>query len=296
MLKYMRPLNFNRGGIKIKSKVILLIFLLMAGLLIYPSIMGRINREKGKQLTINFYDNKYTASLADEALKLNIKGDVIRYSMKEEMKIFDGAVGDISMDGKDEVLILIGNRKEKYAQELIILQPDANTKTIRELYRNNIAEIKPWCIQLCQLDGEDPEIFIGVHKSTFYYEEEENRPFFFNFRDGRLVKKWTGSKLRSPFKEIYFADINDNGRDELIVIEEAEGGYLAAIYYWFGFGFVLQAESKVYSQLEAIEINGSGKEFFLEVSTGVAGERHIIALRASRKLTDNCVYYLEECD
>jgi hypothetical protein len=83
----------------------------------------------------------------------------------------------------------------------------------------------------------------------------EKRPFFFNWNGKILTKKWTGSKLEYPFKNVYFSNIIGDSREEMIVIEELENTKeVISIYYWFNFGFIKFAESNSYYNIENTSI------------------------------------------
>ncbi|NLL69748.1 MAG: hypothetical protein GX238_01305 [Epulopiscium sp.] len=218
--------------------------------------------------------------------------------LPEENKVFiDVAIGDINADGDANLLVLQGE-KRPYGEELVVydLQWNSDGLQVEERYRNHIAAVKPWKIEICDIDGDNElEIFIAVNKATRYYTKIENRPFFFNFKNDILVKKWTGSKVRAPFIDAYFIDLNKNGRDEFVVIEEAqEGGFVVALYYWFGFGFVLQAESPSYDKIHLLRSRQIGEDIFLEVRIENNNRTRRIFLEPSSEKTKNGVYLLRE--
>jgi hypothetical protein len=204
----------------------------------------------------------------------------------------------------DEIIILLGDKGSTFANELIVyeilLDSDASEIYIEELYRNHISAIKPWKIDICELDNDGIlEIFIAANKATHYYPEVENRPFFFNFIDGMLVKKWTGSKVRAPFSNVYFFDITGNKSDEFIVIERVnEIGepeqYVIAMYYWFGFGFILQAESPMYDAINSISMVIDGDSRLIEAEVIKGDETKVVLLAPSAQKTDNEIYLLKE--
>jgi len=217
----------------------------------------------------------------------------------------------------DEILVLVGDKGSTYANELIIykilLDLDASQIHIEELYRNQISAIKAWKIGICELDNDGVlEIFIAANKATHYYPEVENRPFFFNFIDGMLVKKWTGSKVRAPFKDVYFFDINGNKTDEFIVIERVDGiagqqkslkqsehnepleQYVIAVYYWFGFGFILQAESPRYDAINSISMVSDGDSRLIEAEVIEGNETKVVLLIPTAQKSDDGIYLLKE--
>lgn len=214
----------------------------------------------------------------------------------EGKRFVDIAIGDIDTDGNDEILVLIGDRSGDYGDQIRIYSFDLQRGGLREMYRNNLKAINPWMIEKCDIDNDgEIEIFIGVNKGTFYYTEVDNRPFFFNFIDGGLVKKWTGSKVRRPFVDVYFGDFIGNGSDDFIVIEKTErGGYSIAVYYWFGFGFILQAESDVYQAIDRVDVVSINNKVYIEAQIKEGNKGRIIYLESVGEKSQEGVYRLIE--
>lgn len=180
----------------------------------------------------------------------------------QESVILSMAISDIDYDGTDEILIISAIDKAIYGNDFIIYKPSYVKEEIiiQEIYRNDFTKIKPWEIQVCNLDDDNiKDIYVGVYKSTPMFHTIENRPFFFNFDGEKLIKKWTGSKLEHSFSKIKFFDLIGNKNDELIVIEKLDDSReVISVYYWLRFGFVKFAESYKYdniSDFQFIEIN-----------------------------------------
>lgn len=268
---------------KRKNDILKLIIIILIAILIVKIQFPR------KLLQIFFEGKYYDVSFND--IQNNI------YLGKNE-DIIDFAVGDIDSDGDDEVLTLVKDKGSLYGKELLIYDFSISEKELelKEIYRNNIALINPWKIKTCEIDGDkELEIFIIVNKSTRYYKEVDNRPFFFNFKEGVLIKKWTGSRVRGAFEDVYFEDINGNGRDEFIVIEKGNnGGYVIAVYYWFGFGFILQGESLVYEEVKGLSVKKLDEDILLEARVKKDGRWEPIILEPSIKKNENDIYLLEE--
>ncbi len=272
------------------------LFQVLIGLLILAALIGRQNT----LATQEFYIDNQTCQLYYDTAEFYIEYGGGRHGLllDKEKTFIDIASGDINGDGRDEILTLIGNRGSDYGEELVIygVEINSNKLLIKQQYRNHIQAINPWKIEICEIDGDgEPEIFIGVNKATRYYTEIENRPFFFNYRDNRLVKKWTGSKLRASFSQVYFADLSGNGRDEFIVIEEGkEGGSTVTVYYWFGFGFILQAESATYKSIEAVSIIELNQQTLLQAEVKSGYRFKEVILEPSREKNENEIYMLKE--
>lgn len=241
---------------------------------------------------------RYEVQFNPSHLYVDHGGRLYTFRTAPNQRMLDITAGDIDSDGHDELLILFGKEGSRYGNDLVIddLSLHSGKPILREIYRNDIGKINPWKIEICELDGDEkPEIFIAVHKATYYYKDVENRPFFFNFVDGKLVKKWTGSKVRAPFTDAYFEDLTGSGRDEWIVVEEAESGKaIIAVYYWFGFGFTLQVESPMYDAVKNLSVlkTKEGTELRADV---IKNNRFTqVRLYPSSEKTKDGIYVLKE--
>lgn len=240
----------------------------------------------------------YSLDFSSKQGTIGYKG--IKYDLlsNKSHQLIDIAVGDIDKDGRDNILILEGEKHSQYGDMLIIYDLVATSKglQISERYRNKLSTIRPWKIEVCEIDNDgEMEIFIAVNKATRLYRNLENRPFFFNFKNNMLVKKWTGSKLRFPFTDVLFMDLNGNGSDEFIVIEETdEGKYVVSVYYWFGFGFILQGESHIYDEIDFIEEKIVSEKPQIYVKIVENGRIKSAVLEPSVDKTENGIYLLKE--
>lgn len=258
----------------------------------------RYTEENCVALEMNISDKKYTYSYKGSDLSIYLNNDTREFSLLTDDIILDLSVGDMDNDGTDEILILSGKEGSKYGKEFIVYKPIfiQDMLTVKKIYSNNLSKIKPWMIEICEIDGDGiKDIFIGAYKSTPYYPKEENRPFFFNFVQGKLVKKWTGSKVRHPFVKVCFIDITGDLNQEFVVVESTENGKnVVAVYNWFGFGFIILGESMEYSHIIDIDvIKIGGKEYILIEIEEEEIKREVI-LQISEKQTESEIYLLEE--
>lgn len=64
-------------------------------------------------------------------------------------------------------------------------------------------------------------------------------------RNGNIKELWAGSAMADPLREIHAADLDGDGRQELVALEHAYNGNPRAssitVWAWHGFGFSLQA-------------------------------------------------------
>ena len=283
-------------SLKISKKYMIGFLLLCVMLIILVVSEGKYNAPYSKY-PLKYEGQEYSLYFNETQLYITINQESYSIESEENLRFFHVATGDLTKNGRDEILALVGKKSSKFAEELLIYDLELNDKGMHfnRLYSNDIALIQPWMIRTCEIDADgELEVFIGVNKGTHFYKEVENRPFFFNFKDGILIKKWTGSKFRNPFVDIYFADLNNNGRDEIIVIEEVEEGKVIAVYYWFGFGFVLQAESRIYDEILDFTVNKSDTDVVLELRVKDEMGIRSTTLESSKELTQSGIYYLKE--
>ncbi len=96
----------------------------------------------------------------------------------------------------------------------------------------------------------------------------KNHFFVLDFVDGAIKQVWGSSNLSSPNCEFKIADIDDDGKNELVVIEgeytngkECEGKYVA-VWKWneWGFSNEWRSDERVYKNL--VIKKRDGKEYF----------------------------------
>lgn len=148
------------------------------------------------------------------------------------------------------------------------------------IYEKDFIDYKPWKIDIADIDGDDEEeILIAVRYATLFDKEIKNRMFIFNYIDGVLTKKWTGSQIAGTWREFYAGDVFPAPGCELIFIETVnEGGEQISIYSWFDFGFFMIAESEAYERIENINIIESNR---LEVTYRKDKQKHNHILKAA---------------
>ena len=191
--------------------------------------------------------------------------------------IFSSCVSDLDADKMDEILMITGRDNREYGEDLVILEPEARAAgngdeakrgkaegapSLKEIYRYDMAEINPWKVQTCDVDGDgEKEISIGVFKKARFHPVMAKRPFIYSLTDGCLSPKLLGSRLSRPFTDYIFSDINSDGKDELIAIEYlADGRKAVNTYSWKGFGFEGSGESGSYEDILSIKSCGPSPE------------------------------------
>ncbi len=120
-----------------------------------------------------------------------------------------------------------------------------DSKLIRQLqlpciYQNKMRSAHPWLITVGQSDDDAHiEVFVGAFRATKYYSAE-TRPYFLEYRDGVIVRRWTGSRLNGiAFSDADYVDHDGDGRDELKVVEHdfRNGKPYSEISYYRLYGF-----------------------------------------------------------
>lgn len=71
-----------------------------------------------------------------------------------------------------------------------------------------------------------------------------SHPFIIGYRGGIYRQLWGGSELSTPITEVELGDVDGDGAQELVVLEEQQGGmYTVSVWNWHGWGFVLDWRS-----------------------------------------------------
>ena len=72
-----------------------------------------------------------------------------------------------------------------------------------------------------------------------------SHPFVVGFRRGMFKLLWGGSALSTPIGEVELGDVDGDGSQELVVLEELLGGARAlSVWRWHGWGFTLAWRSQ----------------------------------------------------
>lgn len=167
-----------------------------------------------------------------------------------ELLVNKEAIVDWVEDDTAAYLIISSEGHKDYGDYLTVLLKEQGTW--KRVYDNNFEDLKPWRIKLGDVDGDGKkEILTAVYKTAHYDEVYKNRLFVFNYENGILTKKWTGSKFAGSWKDFYVTELLEIPGEEIIFIEEAgPNKEKISIYYWFDFGFLKLAESKEYYDIK----------------------------------------------
>lgn len=200
---------------------------------------------------------KYVVSIEGDTVKVYSSSGqpVMSYRVDHGKKMISSYVCDLDHDTVDELLLLMGEHGAIYGENLVIL---SFSDQIEEVFRRSFTNMNPWKVQAADVDGDgDMEIAVGVYKKAKFHPVMAKRPFLYNFDGTSLSPKWRGSRLSRPFDDYIFADIDGNGKDEIVAIEVlANGRKVVNTYYWKGFGFEGMGESTEYEDITVLQKNG----------------------------------------
>ncbi|MDO9536481.1 MAG: hypothetical protein Q7J85_14415 [Bacillota bacterium] len=201
-------------------------------------------------------DNFYLYLKEQSFILLSPEGNILdRYSPSgESSSLLSTCISDLDNDGNDKLLFISGERGAAFGDSLVILDFDDG---FREIYRQSFPLLNPWKVQTADVDGDDrKEISLGVYKESPFHQVLAKRPFLYEWHNHELVPKWLGSRLSRPFEDYVFADLDGNGREELIAIELLESGEkVLHVYSWKGFGFEGLGESPSFADIHSIYIS-----------------------------------------
>jgi hypothetical protein len=202
-----------------------------------------------------------------------------RESLAAQEVIIDGA-----QDGRRAYLITSKAGSLDYGDTIAVYDQEAGDRWKRS-YENNFKSLKPWKIELADIDGDGiKEILTAIYKKTHFDRKEKNRMFIFNYTDGKLVKKWTGSDIAGAWKNFSVYDILPMKGSELIFIRKSDNGERISVYYWFDFGFQLFAESKDYENIR--EATAAGKNKIRIVCVEKGQERTVMLAAKKNRLIE----------
>jgi FG-GAP-like repeat len=119
---------------------------------------------------------------------------------------------------------------------------------------------KPWKLATADVDGDGRrEIVVGIYKATHYFPKPHNCLFMYDWEGQSASPKWLGSSLSKPFTDFAFADLDADGRDNLVAVETTrEGKQCVAVYSWNGFGFTLDWQRGDWAKARLVAVPGVG--------------------------------------
>jgi poly-gamma-glutamate synthesis protein (capsule biosynthesis protein) len=94
-----------------------------------------------------------------------------------------------------------------------------------------------------------------------------SHPFIIGYREGTYRILWGGSAVADPIREVELGDVDGDGAQELIVLEEQGDGRAVTVWRWHGWGFSLMWRSPpgCYRDL-ALTAGGAGHPQIISVA------------------------------
>jgi hypothetical protein len=162
---------------------------------------------------------------------------------------------DYAIEESTAYTIVSSISRRDYGDTFVVFQEDS-TGSWERIYGNDFKLLKPWKLELADVDGDGiTDILTGVCKSTYYDKTEKNRLFIFNFSEHKLVKKWTGSQIAGLWEDFVTGDLLETKGDEVVFITRTDhGGKKLKLFSWFDFGFLMLAEGEEYDDITELTI------------------------------------------
>lgn len=139
----------------------------------------------------------------------------------------------IDFDEREDLKVQILGQDQTFGNEIQITTKDQD-------FIIDVEGMNPWKIQICNIDGGDLELAIGVYKESPHHREKVKRVFIYNidYEKKKLQPKIRISRLNNPLEDFIMKDIDENGQDNIIALEKLkDGSYQLAAYKWTNFSF-----------------------------------------------------------
>ncbi len=99
--------------------------------------------------------------------------------------------------------------------------------------------LQPWKVVHGDIDGDDrSELCVALTECPRQPAASRQRFAVYEFGDSALIPVWLSPALAEELVDIRLTDIDDDGLDDLLVLEKTDSGiYRIVAYGWLGFGF-----------------------------------------------------------
>lgn len=178
----------------------------------------------------------------------------------------------------NEAQVIDSASQADFSAEIISLDGEFGSelriKNKNEEFLIDVSDLKPWKIDLANVDGGPIELALGVYKKTPFDQKFDRRCFLYNidFKNQVLRPKLRISRLYNPIKDFNLCDLDGDAYDEIISIEKnIDGNYLFGVYDWTNFAVernygseVLMDEPKFLDKEKKVEIDGMERQLYLE--------------------------------
>lgn len=168
----------------------------------------------------------------------SIPADLNKSSDSIDEQMINQVNGDFDNDGNVEYAYITYRKVEDghlMGGDIVIGNRDGGK--MKTIWRQK--NLNPWKLVIADVDGDGKnEVIAGVWKKSPKDPVMAKRVFVYTWNGKRLMPKWLGSRLSRRFIDFTFNDINRDGWDELLALENAPGGrHRVAAYRWRVFGF-----------------------------------------------------------
>jgi hypothetical protein len=172
---------------------------------------------------------------------------------------------DLDGDGWDELLVLVGERRSRRGTLGVY-----STRQRRWLWRGLNPDFSPWRVRVGDLEGDGrPSVVIGVWKKARFDPVFDNRVFVYHWAEGELRPSWLGSRLGPRFSDFELADMDGDGRDEIVTVSRRKGGCSLQCFGRYGFGFSGESARQIRFSIRSIAAMGHPATLFaLECAHG----------------------------
>jgi poly-gamma-glutamate synthesis protein (capsule biosynthesis protein) len=87
-----------------------------------------------------------------------------------------------------------------------------------------------------------------------------SHPFIVGYREGAHRILWGGSAVADPIREVELGDVDGDGVQELVVLEEQGNDCVVTVWHWHGWGFSLAWRSPPGRYRDLVLVPGVGEE------------------------------------
>jgi hypothetical protein len=139
---------------------------------------------------------------------------------------------DLTGDGKPEIVRRVDSRARVYEGENLVWESPSEWNVI------DLALGDP-------NDDGRMEILLTILRYNPTEKKWDSQPFVIGYRGGIYRQLWGGSPVVDPIQEVELGDVDGDGVQEMVVLEQRPSGkWAVSVWRWHGWGFALQWRSQ----------------------------------------------------